>query len=134
MTPELPVSVEVPASHRDLLERPLVAILATVRPDGAPLITPAWFEWRDGTILLDATRRRQRVRNIRANPAVSVAVLDPENPYRYIELRGVVKEVRDDSDARFYGPLAARYGVHDPNPEQAELVVLIVRPTHVHVQ
>lgn len=124
-------AVPIPETHRDLLEKPIVAHLATARPDGSLQSNPVWFEW-DGThIKLTQTRTRKKLRNVEHNPHVALSVTDPENPYRYLEVRGLLDKVEDDPDRSFIDHLAQRYmGVPYPyhQPED-ERVVVYVRPT-----
>jgi PPOX class probable F420-dependent enzyme len=110
----------IPESHRDLLERPLFGHFATVRPDGSPQVNPTWFAW-DGTFLwfTNSTLRRKYL-NIQENPAVALSVLDPDEPYRYLEIRGQVDLVEPDPQAAVFLRLAERYGVQDaPVPSDA---------------
>ena len=123
----------IPDAYRDLLERPLFAHLATVRPNGAPQSNPVWFVW-DGThIKMTNLKSRQKFRNTNREPRVSLSILDPENPYRYLEVRGVIERVEDDPDWAFYDSLAERYSRQPhsgPNrlPGQ-ERIIQFMRPT-----
>jgi PPOX class probable F420-dependent enzyme len=87
---------QVPDGHRDLLERPLIAHLATVRADGEPQSSPVWFGWDGERIRLTHTRTRQKFRNLQAEPRVALSIVDPDNSQRYLEVRGAVEEVADD--------------------------------------
>ncbi|MGY4644561.1 PPOX class F420-dependent oxidoreductase [Cellulomonas sp. URHB0016] len=122
---------DLPESHADLLERPLYAHLATVGPDGAPHSSVMWFV-RDGDLIrFTHTTTRQKYRNVRADPRVSISIHDPDNPYRALEVRGVVESIEpDDGRARFYQSLMERYGapVHDPEDAPTR-VIISVRPT-----
>jgi PPOX class probable F420-dependent enzyme len=124
---------QVPDSHRDLLERPLTAHLATVRTDGGPQSNPMWFGWDGQRIRLTHTRTRQKFRNLEAEPRVALSITDPADPQRYLELRGVVESIQDDAGARLYRQLRERYGVDPdaPMPDAAVRVVLVIRPTTV---
>ncbi len=119
----------VPASHADLLERPLFAHLATVRPDGAPQSSVMWFDW-DGThVRFTHTSTRQKYRNIQHEPRVSVSIADPDDGYRFIEVRGTVVDVSSDDDvASFYKGLQHRYGQDYDIPDAPVRVVISVRP------
>jgi len=124
---------QVPDSHRDLLERPLIAHLATVRTDGGPQSNPMWFGWDGERIRLTHTRTRQKFRNLQAEPRVALSITDPADPQRYLETRGVVEAVEDDPAGRFYRRLRERYGVDPdaPMPDAAVRVILVIRPTTV---
>ncbi|MHA6616593.1 PPOX class F420-dependent oxidoreductase [Pseudonocardia sp. DLS-67] len=124
----------IPDELRDLLERPLIADLATVREDGTPQVNPMWFAWDGEFIRFTHTNYRRKYRNIRANPAVAISIVDPANPYRYVEVRGVVERVDPDPEGAFFVELAERYdapfGTAAP-PDAADRVVFVIRPTTV---
>jgi PPOX class probable F420-dependent enzyme len=124
---------QVPDSHRDLLERPLLAHLATVRADGGPQTNPMWFGWDGERIRLTHTRTRQKFRNLQAEPRVALSITDPADGQRYLEIRGVVESIEDDRGGQFYRRLRQRYGVDPdaPMPDEAVRVVVTIRPTAV---
>ncbi len=99
----------IPESHADLLDALTVANIATIGPKGEPQVNPVWFEWDGETINLSQNDSKQKYKNLQANPKVAVSILDPENPYRYLEVRGVVSEVVDDADYAFINRQAQRY-------------------------
>jgi len=119
-----------PESHADLLERPLFAHLATVRPDGSPQSNVMWFEYVDGVVRFTHTSARQKYKNIQREKRVAFSVLDPDQPYRFIEVRGEVSNVEEDTaDAAFYKHLQGRYGMDYPITDADERVILTVTPT-----
>jgi len=122
----------LPETNRDLLDAPVVAHLATARPDGALQNNPVWFEW-DGThIKISQTKARQKMRNVDHDPHVALSLTDPENPYRYLEVRGVVDRVEDDPDRAFIDHLSERYLGKRPYPWHQpgdERVIVHIRPT-----
>lgn len=126
----------IPESHRDLLDRPLFAHLATVGPAGAPQVTPVWFLWDGEHLRFTTTTDRQKYRNVRRDPSVAVSVNDPDRPYRYLEVRGPVDGIEPDPDGAFFDTLARRYGLEYEPPvgDAARRVVLAVRPAHVTFQ
>ena len=102
---------ELPASHADLLDRPLFAHLATVAPDGSPHSSVMWFVWDGEVLRFTHTSTRQKFKNLQNEPRVAISIHDPENPYRSLEVRGaVVDTVPDDEVASFYKSLQKRYG------------------------
>jgi PPOX class probable F420-dependent enzyme len=122
----------VPDSHRDLLDAP-VATLATIGPDGGPQLTAVWFLAEDGTVRISLNTTRQKVRNLQRNPACSVLIFDPANPYRYVELRGDA-EIEPDDDYAVADRVGAKYSAdlrENDGPGETRVVVT-VRPTHVH--
>jgi PPOX class probable F420-dependent enzyme len=92
-----------------------------------------WFEW-DGTHLsFSQTTGRQKYRNVRKDPHVALSIVDPENPYRYLEVRGVVDRIDDDPDYEFIDRQAQRYIEEEKYPWHQpgdERVVVRVRPVH----
>ncbi|WP_430787509.1 PPOX class F420-dependent oxidoreductase [Actinoplanes sp. G11-F43] len=126
--------VDIPEDFKDLLERPLFADLATVREDGTPQVNPMWYAWDGEFIKFTHTNYRRKFKNISANPAVAISIIDPENPYRYLEVRGVVERIEPDPTGAFYVELAKRYdapfGTEAPK-DAPDRVVLMVRPTVV---
>jgi PPOX class probable F420-dependent enzyme len=122
----------VPAGFEELLERPLIAHLATVRADGSVQSNPMWFDWDGGRIRLTHTRTRQKFRNVGAEPRVALSIVDPDDPQRYLEVRGLVESIEPDQGARFYRSLQDRYGSTGAPIRDADVrVVLVIRPTVV---
>jgi PPOX class probable F420-dependent enzyme len=116
-----------PESHHDLLNAQ-VATLATIGGKGFPQLTEVWFLHDDGELKLSLNSSRLKTRNLRQRPQCSLFVLDLENPYRYLEVRGNA-EIEPDDDYAFAGLVGAKYNadlkVHD-NPGESRLVVTIV--------
>jgi PPOX class probable F420-dependent enzyme len=121
---------EIPGDHEDLLIRPLIGHLATVRPDGNPAVTPMWFAWDGELLRFTHTTRRAKLRNIEHNPHVAMSVTDPDEPYRYLQTRGTVEQVEPDPTGAFYVELARRYGREHPAPppDSPDRVIIVVRP------
>ncbi len=119
----------IPASHLDLLERPLFAHVAQLRPDGRLQTNPVWYAW-DGTHLrLTTTSDRQKGRNAVADPRIALSVHDPDQPYRYLEVRGEVEAIEPDPNGEFFDVLAKRYNLaYDDLPDAARQVVLVIAP------
>ncbi|HSZ40241.1 MAG TPA: PPOX class F420-dependent oxidoreductase [Trebonia sp.] len=118
-----------PASHADLLERPLFAHLATVRPDGSPQSSVMWFAWDGERIRMTHTKTRQKFANLEREPRVAISIADPDDGYRFIEVRGTVESITDDSaDAEFYKSLQHRYGMDYPIDDAHVRVIITIRP------
>ncbi|WP_222919686.1 PPOX class F420-dependent oxidoreductase [Natrinema sp. SYSU A 869] len=82
-------SGRVPESHRDILEKQAFGHLATNDSDGHPHSSPVWVDHDDGeAVLINTLRGRTKERNIRTNPEVSISIVDPDDPYRYVSVRG----------------------------------------------
>ena len=126
----------IPVSHLDLLERPLFAHLATLRPDGTPQVNPVWFRWDGERLWFTTETRRFKYRNIVANPSAAVSINDPDQPYRYLEVRGTVDQVVADPSTDGFFELAARYGMdfERPIPDAPRRVLVGLRPEHVTFQ
>jgi PPOX class probable F420-dependent enzyme len=121
---------EIPTGYEDLLQRPLYANLATVRPDGAPQSNVMWFEWTGQAIRLTHTKNRQKYRNLEHEPRVALSIADPDDPLRFLEIRGVVASIDDDDDtASFYKALQHRYGEDYQVTDADVRVVVTIRPT-----
>ncbi len=124
----------IPENYRDMLGKVAFWHVATIGPDGDPQSTPVWAGgFDDGTIRFSLTRGRQKFRNLQADPSIALSATDPDNPYRYLEIRGKVTEVEDDGDHSFINSMAKKYmGVdeypfHQPGDER---VVMVVTPEH----
>jgi PPOX class probable F420-dependent enzyme len=123
------MATELPESHRDLLERPLFAHLATLRPDGSPQSSVMWFAWDGHRARFSHTSTRQKYRNLVRDGRISFHLQDPDNPYRTLEVRGRVESMDPDSDAAFYRSLQERYGLEAPVFDADIRVVIVVEPT-----
>ncbi len=103
------MALEIPQKYQDLFEKRAFANFVTLMPDGSPQVTPVWFEF-DGThVLVNSAKGRQKDRNIRRDPRVALSILDPDNPYRYLELRGRVEEITEEGAARHIDKMAYKY-------------------------
>src|SRR5215831_1124132 len=125
----------IPESLADLVERPLYAHLATVRPDGTPQVNPTWFRFDGEYLWLTTTTKRQKNRNWHVQPAVALSIADPDRPYRYLEIRGWVERIVPDPQGAEFVRLAERYGLpQGPPPDAADRIAVAVRPQHTTTQ
>jgi PPOX class probable F420-dependent enzyme len=105
-------SGHIPDSHRDLLERPLTAALSTLMPEGYPQTHPVWFSFTEPYVLVNTMRGFRKERNMRADPRVTMLIVDPGAVVHWIELRGLV-ELAEDGASDHLDALANRYvGAH----------------------
>jgi PPOX class probable F420-dependent enzyme len=123
----------IPPSHADLFKKKAYAHLATVMPDGSPQVTPVWVDF-DGThIIINTAAGRQKDRNLQRDGRVSMSLLDPDNAYRYLEVRGrVVERTTQGADASI-DALAKKYLGVDTYPARnpAEVrVIFKIEPEH----
>lgn len=118
----------IPAAYAHLLELPIYAHLGTIRPDDTVQVNPMWFEFIDGTIRFTHTTKRGKFRNLQHNPSMSLSLIDPENPFRYLEVRGRLIEAIPDPEGAFYVRLGRRYGNpgQTPLPDSADRVILVM--------
>lgn len=98
----------LPADLVELLQRPNPAVMATVRPDGAPVSVATWYVWDDGRILVNLDAERKRLEHIRANPRISLTVLDGDSWYRHVSMQGTVT-TQPDPDLADIDRLATHY-------------------------
>jgi PPOX class probable F420-dependent enzyme len=126
----------IPESHSDLLERPLFGHLATLRPDGQPQVNPMWFSWNGERLYFTNTTVRQKYKNVTAHPEVAFSINDPDQPYRYLEVRGTVERIEPDPKGEFFDTLAKRYGLVMDGPvgDAEHRVVYVVKPTSASYQ
>src|SRR5437588_295604 len=99
---------DFPESHSDLLDAQY-ATLATVTADGSPQLTEVWLLHDDGEIKISLNTSRAKTKNLQARPQCSLLILDLQNPYRYLEVRGRA-EIEDDPDYAFADKVGAKYG------------------------
>jgi PPOX class probable F420-dependent enzyme len=110
----------IPDKYLDLLERKKAfAALATTMPDGSPQVTPVWFDYKDGIVRVNTAKGRVKARNLKAGAAVALAVIDPDNPYRYIQIRGLVRRVSEEGAGSHVDSLAKKYLGKDKYPNAA---------------
>jgi PPOX class probable F420-dependent enzyme len=123
---------EIPASHRDLLDSDF-ATLATVGPDGRPQVSEVWFLTEGDQVAISLNSSRQKTKNLRSNPAVSLFLLDLAVPFRYLEIRGDAEVIPDDDHA-FADKVDSKYGadhrLHD-QPGQTRVKV-VIRPVKIN--
>lgn len=103
------MATEIPKDFRDLFQKKVFAHLATLMPDGSPQTTPVWIDYDGRHILVNTARGRQKERNVRRDPRVAVSITDPDNPYRYLQVRGSVVEFDSEQADAHIDRLAQRY-------------------------
>ena len=134
------MSVEIPQSHRDLINGPRVAALTTVMPDSQPQTTVVWCNF-DGThVLVNTMRGFRKEKNMRHNPRVTLLAYDPRQPLRYLEVRGTVVEMTEEGAMEHLDGLSELYIGRKPyfgecvaaELRETEFPVLCkILPTHV---
>ncbi len=127
------VSQKVPEAYLDLFEKRVFANLATLMPDGGPQVTPTWCDFQENHVLINSARGRQKDYNMRRDSRVAISILDPENPYRYLEVRGTVVEITEQGAREHIDKMSKKYlGVDQyPYAQPGEVRVLYkIRPEH----
>ena len=131
------MAAAIPENFRDLFKTGTKAFanLATVMPNGHPQVTPVWFDQDGDYLRINSARGRQKDRNMRRDARVALAIVDPQNPYRYIEIRGRVVDVTEQGADAHIDSLAKKYmGVEKyPLRQPGEVrVTYKIEPDHVH--
>ena len=125
----------IPESHRDLVtdEKKAFASLATLMDDGSPQVTPVWFDVEGDYLRVNTVRGRIKDRNMTLRKDVAILIMDPEDPYRYVHIRGkVTAEREEDAVAHTHG-LAKKYLGVDENPwhQGQSRVIFLIQPETV---
>jgi len=109
--------VAIPEKYLDLLQqKKAFASLATVMPDGTPQVTPVWVDYSDGRVRVNTAKGRTKARNMTEGARVALAVIDPDNPYRYVQVRGRVARCTEQGADRHIDSLAKKYLGKDKYP------------------
>jgi PPOX class probable F420-dependent enzyme len=127
---------KIPASHLYLLQDDLksFAYLATTMKDCSPQVTPVWFSFKDGYIYINSALGRTKDRNMRERPQVALAISDPQNPYKYIQIRGMVVDITENGGVEGINALSYKYHGKPYNlPQGQRRVVYKIEPEKVTV-
>ncbi len=118
----------VPDSHADILNSKALLYLGTQNKDGSPQVSPVWFDTNGDVIQINSAKGRLKDVNMRARPQVSMAIVDPENAYRWLGMQGVVVEITENGAEEHIDVLANKYlGVDSYPNRQAGQVRVIYR-------
>ena len=99
----------IPQKYLDLFSKKAFAHVATIMPDGSPQVTPVWLDY-DGThVRFNSARGRVKDKNLRRNPYVALSIQDPDNPYRYLQVRGRVVEITETGADDHINKLSQKY-------------------------
>jgi PPOX class probable F420-dependent enzyme len=105
--------------YQDLFQKKAFANLATLMPDGRPQVTPVWCDYDGQYVIVNSARGRRKDRNMRRDPRVALAIVDPDNPYRYVEIRGQVAEITEQGAEDHIDRMAKKYLGLDKYPHRA---------------
>lgn len=103
------MSEAIPEKYRDLFSKRAFANLGTLMPDGRPQVTPVWVDVDGDQVIFNSAKGRQKDRNVRRDPRVAISIVDPENPYRYLEIRGRVIEITEQGAQEHIDKMAKKY-------------------------
>jgi PPOX class probable F420-dependent enzyme len=123
----------IPEGYEDLLGSTALVHVATIGPYGEPQNNPVWFGWDGEHVKFSQSKTRQKYRNLQRDPRVTSSLVNPDNPYRYLEIRGEVDHVEEDPNLDFINSMAKKYlgldkyPYHQPGDER---IVIFVRPEH----
>ncbi|MBI3950886.1 MAG: PPOX class F420-dependent oxidoreductase [Acidobacteria bacterium] len=123
----------IPEQYLDLFQKRAFAQLATLMPDGQPQVTPVWCDFDGQCVRINTARGRQKDRNMRRDPRVALSLQDPDNPYRYLEIRGRVAEITEDGADDHIDQLAKKYLEVDRYPHRGPGEVRVmykIEPQH----
>ena len=103
------MSEVIPARFLELFQKKSFGHLATLLPNGTPQTSPVWVDFDDTYVLVNSARGRLKDKNMRQRPQVALSIQDPDDPYRYLEVRGRVVEITEQGADEHIDRLAKRY-------------------------
>jgi PPOX class probable F420-dependent enzyme len=137
------MTMTIPESHRNLITGPYIQTVITLMPDNQPQATPVWGDIKGEFLVFTTVRGRQKEKNLLRDPRVTILITDPEDPYRYLEIRGEVVAMQDEGGveqinelARIYTDSSTYYGDFTPAEleHQEQRILVKVKPIKVNVQ
>jgi hypothetical protein len=123
--------MSVDHKNADLLESNALAHVATIGPKGTPQVNPVWFGWDGTNLRFSQTTTRQKYQNLQRDPHIALSIVDPTNPYRYIEIRGKVVAIEPDPEFAFIDSMAQKYLGQEKYPWKQpgeQRVVIVIEP------
>src|SRR5438094_293071 len=117
----------------DIVNKRVFASFATLMPDGRPQVTPVWIDAEDGRLVINTAKGRQKHRNVQRDPRVAVTLVDPDNPYYYVEIRGRVVEMTEHGAGEHIDKMAKKYLGKDKYPfaqPGEQRILLKIEPEH----
>ena len=126
--------MSLPENVRSLLEEPNLAHFVTLMKDGSPQVTPVWVD-HDGThVLINTAEGRQKPLNLQRDPRVAISIVDRNNPFRYVQLRGRVVEITREGAWDHIVKLSEKYTGRASYPQREGEVRIIVKVLPEHIQ
>lgn len=105
-----------PEQYLDLFQKKAFAAFTTLMPDGGPQTTPVWVDYQNGELWVNSAVGRRKDKNVRRDPRVALSIMDPDNPYRYVEVRGTVVTITGDGADAHIDRMAKKYMDQDVYP------------------
>jgi PPOX class probable F420-dependent enzyme len=128
------MGVQLSEVARRIIEQPVLAHFATLMRDGSPQVTPVWVDYDGRYILINTEAKRQKTRNLKRDPRVAISVVDPDNPYGRLIIRGRVVTMQAEGAWEHIDKLAMKYrGTAYPRKEGESRLILKIEPDHVTV-
>lgn len=123
---------QIPEDFKNLMDKKGFAHLATIGPKGEPHTSPVWYDFDGENVLVSHTKERQKFANVQRDPRVALSILDPDDPYRSLEIRGTV-EIVDDPDKTLIRHLSQKYQGKDFTTDGPgdNRVIFKIRPERV---
>jgi PPOX class probable F420-dependent enzyme len=132
---EKAMAEKVPEKYSDLFQKKAFANLATLMPDGSAQVSPVWVDYDGQYVRINTARGRQKDKNMKRDPRVALAILDPDNPYRYLEVRGRVAEATEKGADDHINSLSQKYlgqAVYPYRQPGEVRVIYKITPEHFH--
>jgi PPOX class probable F420-dependent enzyme len=129
------MATKIPENFLDLFDKKAFGSLSTLMPDGSPQTNPVWVDFQDGEVWVNTAVGRLKDKNMKRDPRVSLALIDPDNPYRFLEIRGKVREATQDGATQHIDKMAKKYLGKDKYPfaQPGERRILFkIVPEHIH--
>lgn len=129
------MATSIPENYMDLFNKRAFGVLTTLMPDGSPQTQPVWVDFENGRVLVNSALGRQKDKNLRRDPRVAITLMDPDNPYRYLEVRGKVAEITQDGADQHIDKMAKKYLGQDKYPGRQpgeQRVLYKIEPQKIH--
>lgn len=124
----------IPTEFKDLFDKKALADVATIGPDGEPHVSPVWIDFDGQYVKFSQTTKRQKYKNLKRDSRIALSIVDPDDPYRYVEIRGIAEKIEVDDNNAFIDSMTKKYVGKDEYPWHQpgdQRVVVFVRPEHV---
>jgi len=110
------MAASIPQNYLDLFNKKAFANLGTLMPDGSQQVTPVWVDYDGKHVLVNSAEGRRKDKNLRRDGRVAMSIMDPDNPYRYLQIRGKVTEITSQGAAQHIDKMAKKYLGKDKYP------------------